>query len=155
MAAQDLSKFLHKGIADICPHKYVGLNNCAHFVGHALDIQLGILCNLTRKAEAGRASIRVNDIYNNLTTTGLWKNKPQLGKGQQMLIFVTSASHVNEDDVMNDNPHKHMGIVVGDSVYNYSNSHHKVVADSVQQFFDKCDAVYPEDDVTLYYGIVG
>ncbi len=154
MAAIDVSKFLHKGISDICPHKYVGLNNCAHFVGHALDIRLGILCNLTHKAESGRASIRVNDIYNNLMTTGLWKDRPQLAQGQQLLIFVTSAKHVDADDIMNDNPHKHMGIVVGSSVYNYSNSHHKVVADTVQHFFDKCDAVYPEDDVTLYYGIV-
>jgi hypothetical protein len=151
---QDLQKFLRKGIAAICPHKYVGHNNCAHFVGHVLGLQLGILCNLASKKENGRASIRVNDIYNNLLITGLWVDRPEVGKDQNLLIFVTSARNVNGQDMMNDSPYKHVGIFAGDKVYNYSNQHHKAVADSVDHFFKKCDHVYPEDDITLYYGIV-
>jgi hypothetical protein len=150
LSDQDLQKLWHKGIAAICPHKYVGENNCAHFVGHALGLQLGILCNLASKKEKGRASIRVNDIYNNLCLTGLWTERPQIGKNQNLLIFVTSARNVSAQDTMNDSPYKHVGILAGDRVYNYSNH----VADSIDHFFEKCDDVYPGDDITLYYGIV-
>jgi hypothetical protein len=77
-----------------------------------------------------------------------------IGSDKNLLIFVTSASHIDEFRVMDDNPHKHVGIVVGDKVYNYSNHHQRVVAETVDAFFKKCDAVYPEEDVTLYYGVV-
>jgi hypothetical protein len=149
----DLQEYVHKGIADICPHRYVGHNNCAHFVGHVLELQLGILCNLSLQHEEGRASIRVNDIYNNLYDTGLWSARPQVGPNQSLLIFVTSAKNVSRDDMMNDSPFKHVGIFVGDRAYNYSNHYHQVVCDTVDQFFEKCDAVYPGDDITLYYGV--
>jgi hypothetical protein len=154
VSVQELEGYVSKGIKLICPHKYVGKNNCAHFVGHALDLQLGILCNLTHKHEKGRASVRVNDIYNNLRLTGLWKDKPPVSQDQALLIFVTSASNVDGNDIMSDNPDKHIGVVSGDKVYNYSNHHKKVVSDTVDSFFDKCDNAYPQDDVTLYYGIV-
>ena len=39
-------------------------------------------------------------------------------------------------------------------VYNYSNMHHRVVLDTVSQFFDKCDQAYVGDDISLYYGVM-
>lgn len=153
-SVQELEGYVSKGIKLICPHKYVGKNNCAHFVGHALDLQLGILCNLTQKKEKGRASVRVNDIYNNLRLTGLWKDRPPVSQGQALLIFVTSAGNVDGNDIMNDNPYKHIGIFSGAKVYNYSNHHKKVASDTVDTFFEKCNNDYPQDDVTLYFGIV-
>jgi hypothetical protein len=153
-AVHELQAYLHKGIVKICPHKYVGQNNCAHFVGHVLGLQIGMLCNLSHKCESGRASIRVNDIYNNLNKTGPWVQRPQVTPNQSLLIFVTSAKNVSKDDMMNDNPYKHVGIFAGDRAYNYSNHHHQVVCDTVDGFFKKCDAVYPGDDITLYYGVV-
>jgi hypothetical protein len=151
----DLHKLLGKEISTICPHKYVGKNNCAHFVGHALALQLGILCNLSRKKEDGRATIRVDDIYNNLDDTGIWEDRPATTGNQNLLIFVTSASNVDDNDMMNDNPYKHIGIAIGDNVYNYSNHHKKVVSETVKQFFKKCDDDYPQNDVKLFYGVVG
>jgi hypothetical protein len=155
----DLKKLVGKEISTICPHKYVGANNCAHFVGHALGVQIGILCNLVskknNKQDEGRASIRVNDIYNDLDDTGRWESRPEIAGNQNLLIFVTSAKNLNSDeDVMNDNPYKHIGIFAEDKVYNYSNAHQMVAADTVDEFFKKCDDVYPQKDVTLYYGIV-
>jgi hypothetical protein len=150
------AKSLHlgKNIAAICPHKYVGKNNCAHYVGHVLGLDLGTLCNLTTKKQAGRASIRVNEVFNNLERTGLWKDRPHVVKGERLLIFVTSAKHVDEIGVMNDHPEKHVGLLAGDKIYNYSNAHHRVVADTIKHFFDKCDSSYVGDDITLYYGVV-
>ena len=123
-----------------------------------MGLQIGILCNLVpkrnNKEDEGRASIRVNDIYNDLDDTGLWASRPKPVGNQNLLIFVTSAKNLNSDeDVMNDNPFKHIGIFVEDKVYNYSNEHKRVVADTVDEFFTKCDNVYPQNDVTLYYGI--
>jgi hypothetical protein len=150
----DFVKYLNKGIADICPHKYVGQNNCAHFVGHALDLQVGLLCNLVRRADSGRASIRVNDIYNNIKLKGLWSQRPKLAADQNLLIFVTSQGNFDAKGCMGDSPYKHIGVVAGEKVYNYSNHHHKVMADSIKHFYDKCNDSYPADDITLYYGLV-
>jgi hypothetical protein len=154
MTERNLELYLGKNIAAICPFKYVGKNNCAHYVGHVLNLQIGILCSLTRRKQPGRASIRVNDIYNSLTSRGLWSKKPVIGGDQNLLVFITSASHVNTVGLMNDNPQKHIGIFVGDKVYNYSNTHHRVVADTVDAFFAKIDAEYDDDDIALYYGVV-
>src|SRR5262249_23275068 len=66
-----------------------------------------------------------------------------------------SRSHINRADLMNDNPQKHVGLLVENRVYNYSNHNHKVVADTVDTFFSKCDCVYDGDDISLYYGVVG
>ena len=154
MAAENTELYLGKSIVAICPHKYVGKNNCAHYVGHVLELTLGTLCNLSRKVEPGRASIRVNEVYNALDTRGKWSDKPHLAEGQTMLAFVTAASHVDANGTMNDNPQKHIGILVGDKIYNYSNSHQKVVADPVDAFLAKFDAVYDGDDISLFYGVV-
>jgi len=104
--------------------------------------------------EAGRASIRVNEVFNSLEKTGLWKDRPHLVTGEELLAFVTSAKHVDELGIMNDHPEKHVGLLVGDKIYNYSNTHHRVVADTIKGFFDKCDSSYVGDDITLYYGVV-
>ena len=57
MTERNLELYLGKNIAAICPFKYVGKNNCAHYVGHVLNLQIGILCSLTRRKQPGRASI--------------------------------------------------------------------------------------------------
>ena len=154
MALDNKSLHLGKNITKICLFKYVGKNNCAHYVSHVLGLDYGTLCNLTTKKETGRVSIRVNEVFNNLEKTGLWKDRPHLSAGEQLLVFVTSAKHVDKIGTMNDHPEKHVGLLVGDKVYNYSNLHHRVVSDTIKQFFDKCDSSYVGDDITLYYGVV-
>jgi hypothetical protein len=150
-----LDALVGKNIVTICPHKYVGKNNCAHFVAHVLGLQDGVLCNLKTTKEKDRVAIRVNEIYNSLADTGLWTQKPHIREDQNLLIFVTSAKHIDANDRMNDHPQKHVGIYVGDKVYNYSNGHHRVVRETVEHFFQKCDAAYDGEDITLYYGVVG
>jgi hypothetical protein len=115
---------------------------------------MGTLCNLTKKKEHGRASIRVNEIYNDLDDTGAWADKPHLKAGEYLLVFITSSKHVNGLDLMNDHPQKHVGILIGDKVYNYSNPHHRVEAEPIDHFFSKCDNAYDGDDISLYYGVV-
>jgi hypothetical protein len=146
--------YLGKDIVAICPHKYVGKNNCAHYVGHVLGLTFGTLCNLSRKVEKGRASIRVNEVYNALSSRGKWSDKPHLREGETLLVFVTAAKHVDSNGIMSDHPQKHIGILSGDKIYNYSNSHHKVVADTVDAFLAKFDSIYDGDDISLFYGVV-
>jgi hypothetical protein len=56
--------------------------------------------------------------------------------------------------MMDDYQQKHVGIYFTGPVYNYSNMHHKVIADaSVNAFYKKIDNVYSGDDITLYYGV--
>jgi hypothetical protein len=61
-----LKGYLGKHIKDICPLEYVGTNNCAHFVAHAIGIRVGMLCDQKHasyiKSNSLAVSIRVNEI---------------------------------------------------------------------------------------------
>ena len=114
MALDNKSLHLGKNIKAICPYKYVGKNNCAHYVSHVLGVDYGTLCNLGTNKATGRASIRVNEVFNNLENTGLWKDRPHVAGGEHLLVFVTSAKHVNRIGIMNDHPERHVGLLVCD-----------------------------------------
>ena len=150
----DLQKLVGKTISDICANKFASpaQNHCAHFVGHALGITLGVLCG-DMKFETKRtgASIRCDELYNNLQQTGPWAKKP--AKSDRLLIFVISSRHMTNGVMMNV-PQKHVGIHFGGSVYNFSNAHHKVVVDTtVDAFHKKFKNLYHGGDISLYYGV--
>ncbi len=149
-----LQGYVGKSIADICT---TGLtsptqNHCAHFVSHALGIQLGMLCgDMAYKTRHTGASIRCDELYNRLAQTGPWDERPAASDG--LLIFVLSASHVINGTMMNV-PQKHVGIYCYGQVYNFSNTQHKVVADpSVEVFHKKFKLTYAGNDISLFYGV--
>jgi hypothetical protein len=149
-----LQAYVGKTIAEICPNAFTAptQNHCAHFVSHALGLQLGMLCgDMAYKTRHSGTSIRCDELYNKLSDTGPWDDKLMARDG--MLIFVLAAKNVVKGVMMNV-PQKHVGIYAGGKVYNFSNNQHMVVADpSVETFHKKFKLIYAGNDISLFYGI--
>ena len=150
-----LRTYVNKSMGDICLNGFTdpGQNHCAHFVSHVLNIQYGTLCNvMTTGPRAQSATIRVNEIYNRLTTKGTWASQPSNADG--LLIFVTSARNVSAANIMAAVSRKHVGIHHSGKVFNFANMQHKVVEETVAEFHTRIQAVYSADnDVSLFYGV--
>ncbi|MCL2076701.1 MAG: hypothetical protein FWH15_09775 [Betaproteobacteria bacterium] len=153
-ALASLEGYVGKSIGDICGNKYISAqSHCAHFVGHALGIQLGLICgDMAYKTRKTGASIRVDEIYNQLASRGKWEDKPASGDG--LLIFVISATEVR-NGVMTDFSQKHVGIHFGGKVFHYSNGQKKVVVESsVDVFHNTFKRTYSRSkDVSLFFGV--
>jgi hypothetical protein len=88
-----LSSFLSKNILQICHNKYNPKNNCAHFVGHVLGIEVGVNCFNVAPALGSKPgfTIRVDDLFNLwCPDKGLWSNKP--AAVQDCLFFIRSRA---------------------------------------------------------------
>ena len=86
-----------KTVPQFCNCGYVDMhqNHCAHFVSHVLDIEVGLLCGSMAWATRGRGvSLRVNQVFNSLTTRGRWDDASQLPAAvancNAFLLFATS-----------------------------------------------------------------
>jgi hypothetical protein len=149
-----LSAYVGKPIADICSNGFSSpsQNHCAHFVSHALDLQIGMLCgDMTWATKKTGASIRCDELFNGLSATGPWEEKPEVDDG--LLIFVLSARNVLNGRMLN-TPQKHVGIFFSGQVFNFSNGQHKVVIDvSVEAFHNKFKHSYAGNDISLFYGV--
>lgn len=149
-----LLAYVGKPIADICSNGFSSSsqNHCAHFVSHALDIQIGMLCgDMAWATKKTGASIRCDELFNGLSTTGSWDDKPAVDDG--LLIFVLSARNVLNGMMLNV-PQKHVGIHYSGQVFNFSNGQHKVVVDpSVEAFHNKFKHSYAGSDISLFYGV--
>ncbi|SRR5579872_1029836 len=151
----DLDGLIGKPIQDICSLGYSDSseNHCAHFVSHALEIQCATLCGDMKSATRHQgATIRVHELFNNLNGRGAWEDRPE--KAPALLIFVTAAANVHQGQMRNV-PQKHVGIFYQNSVYNYSNTLHRVVRDAtVDLFHDKFKRAYRGPNVSLFYGMI-
>jgi hypothetical protein len=151
----ELLAYVNKPISDVCFNDFSSAdqNHCAHFVSHALNIQIGMLCgDMAFKTKKTGGSIRCDEIYNGLRSKGPWSEKPDADNG--LLIFVLSAKNISQGRMQNV-PQKHVGIHFMGQVFNFSNSQHKVVVDSsVEVFHNKFKKIYAGNDISLFYGVV-
>lgn len=151
-----LQSHVGRSISDICDNGFdaASQSHCAHFVGHALGLQIGCLCGdmkfATRHTGAG---MRCNELFNALPRTGRWDDLQNPPDG--VLVFVLSARYMT-DGRMPNIANKHVGIHHGGRIFNYSNTRREVVSDpSVSAFHAKFRSQYRSDgqDITLYYGL--
>ncbi len=159
----DIKKNLGMNIGKICQFsiaKNNSENHCAHYVSHIMGYELaGATCkNATwgdkQKPPKG-ATIRVNDLFSASPVTDLFVNKP--AALTECLIFVTLSSNLKKVGCtleMGTHPKKHVGILVEGKVWNYSNTHNKVVADIPALFQSKFSNAYKTTGATVefYYG---
>jgi hypothetical protein len=146
---QQLSAYLGRCIADICPNGYTNDadNHCAHFVGHALGYRFGLTCQMMGTARGASASLRVQEIFPRCPKVGVWSLRP--ASLAPCLVFITRASNVNlAGKVMANVPRKHIGIFLDGFVWHYSNSQRKVVRQTPAQF----SLHYPSPDNAMFYG---
>jgi len=138
-----LDTFVGKPIKDICG-KYDNAsekNNCAHFVGHALEFRLSgaALCSNVAGSLYGYADrargfcIRVDQIYNSLSNRGLW---PAVQPISPCIAVATIQSNLTDSGscLIGDNPRKHIGVFTAGLIYNYSNTQKKVIKSSIAHF---------------------
>jgi hypothetical protein len=155
VSLNDLQGYVGKSIGQICNNGFALTSqfHCAHVVSHILDIRMATLCgDLTYDTRRTGATIRCDELYNGLVRKGLWDQKPTPDNG--LLIFCTAARNVNAGGHMMNVRQKHVGIYYSGMVFNYSNARQKVVADrSVEAFFNKLNAIYDGDDISLFYGV--
>jgi hypothetical protein len=108
-----------------------------------------------RQGPVGGATLRVNDLFAQSPEVGLLSSKP--ASLTECLVFVTLASNITSITgtlKMGDHPKKHVGILTGGRVWNYSNTGQKVVAESLANFQAKFNTQYATAGTTVqyYYG---
>lgn len=99
--------------------------------------------------------MRVERIFNQSIATGVWSDRPV--HMTACLIFVTVSSNIRKDGVrylMLNSPKKHIGIFINGTIWHYSNSQNKVVADPEKIFIGKFARAYRTagNTVNFYYG---
>ncbi len=147
-----LDGFVGKGMKDICGNGFsdAGQNHCAHFVSHALGLQVGYLCSQMKKGPAPGASIRCDELFNGIASRGAWSDDKAAKNA--ILVFVTDAGNV-QGNIMAQVPRKHVGIVWAGAVYNYGNTLQAVRKEaSVADFLTRMKGAYHKDsNVSLFY----
>ena len=154
--AVSLNSFVGKGMSEICPSSYADTSNnhCAHFVGHALNITVGLTCHgmTTKKKRKGeRASLRVHEIFAACATVAEYDSATMAAyKG---LMFVSGTSNFrtkNGRTELRNVPKKHIGVLLNGTVWHYSNSRNRVVTQTPTQFIKH----YRGQKNALWYGSI-
>lgn len=156
-----LSKFEGKGPSDFCSTGLVtpDQNHCAHFVCHALSLKVGRpLCgDLKFSTRHTGVTMRVDDVFNYCTVEGFFdadgvRPAPMTSTNAFFVVATIKSNLENRGGAifMKDHPRKHIGIWLGDSVWNFSNGHHKVVRDKADAFFKKMRHAYGAGTTFLY-----
>jgi len=144
-----LSGYLGKSIADICPNGCTDetASHGAHFVAHVLGYRFGVTCQMAGTAKGAAASLRVQDLFPRCPQIGVWSLRPS--SMTTCLVFITRASNVNlAARVIASVPRQHVGLLVNGFVWHYSNRHRKVVRQTPAQF----STCYAAPDNAMFYG---
>jgi hypothetical protein len=145
----DLDALLGQNISQICGNGYDAPNDnhCAHFVSHAASYAFGTTCRSMKAGTQPGATIRVQELFARCPVVGRWDDRP--ASLLTCLVFVTAAGNVRIKQHQMDNvPRKHVGIFISGTIWHYSNSQHKVVTQTPEQFIHH----YPGSDIALFYG---
>jgi len=146
-----LTTYLGRHIKQVCPNEFNndGDNHCAHLVSHIMRYRFGVTCRVMGKANAAGANIRVQEIFPKCPTVGAWASRPS--SVINCLAFITNPSNVDlAHKVFNNVPRKHVGIYFGGVIWHYSNSQHRVIKQTPEQFSHH----YPSPDNAMFYGIL-
>jgi hypothetical protein len=135
--AKELDGYINKNISDICGCSYVndGDNHCAHFVCHVTELTFGLTCfGMTGKGSKSESgNLRVQEVFPKCQRVGKWSDKP--AEITQGFIFVTQAGNVDLKAKKIDNvPRKHIGIFIGQDVWQYKNRFKHVIKQTPEVF---------------------
>ena len=148
----DLDSFLGKNIDQICGNGFVApdINHCAHFVAHALNLDLGHTCRKQMGGHKPGAALRVQELFAECPEVGVWQVR---ANDKPVLAFVTAKANVNLGQKQMANvPKKHVGIFSGGRIFHYSNGTDKVVADTPEDFHRKFKTTYRDPNLGMWFG---
>lgn len=164
VATPGLDRYVGKSVEDFCEFHYGKIdddeNHCAHFVCHAVGIQVGRTCESLLEwkqksanikagmlATAKGYTVRVNELYNSLTDKGDWAKK----NADPCLIFATLPSNITSDrSTMGSQPRKHVGYFASGTVWHYGNTDDEVKKDPIDFFQQKFKNNYGATVIFLY-----
>ena len=147
----EMEGYVNQNISRICGCSFHdnNLNHCAHFVCHVTELNFGYTCFAITGAgsHATSANVRVHEVFARCRRVGRWADKPaDLVNG---FIFVTKASNVNIATRTMDNvPRKHIGIFIGQDVWQYKNAVQHVVKQTPTVFSQH----YSGSGYAIFYG---
>jgi hypothetical protein len=150
LSVAQLDSWLGKSMTDICLNGYDTPtdNHCAHFVSHAAALNFGYTCkHHTGKQNAG-ANLRVHEVFAQCPSA---RQIQECSSTLTGLIFVSGAANFASRGgrtVLANVPKKHIGFLLGGSVWHYSNSQHRVVKQPMSQFLFH----YPGQTNALWLG---
>jgi len=146
---QQLDSYLGKSMAAICQNGYTTSTDrhAAHFVSHVFGYNFGITCQMMGNGLAPGATIRLQDLFSQCKSAGVWSLRPtSLSK---CLVLITRASNVNlAAKSVSNTPRKHLGIYMNGFIWHYSSSRQQVIRETPSQFKQH----YPSPDNAMFYG---
>ena len=136
LTLEQLDSWLDKGMKDICLNGYSNEadNHCAHFVAHALNLNFGYTCHNHVGGTQPGANLRVHEIFARCPTTS---QISQCGGGLTGIIFVSGQRNFSTSGgtaTLANVPKKHVGLLLNDTVWHYSNTQNKVIKQPMSQF---------------------
>lgn len=143
----NLDGCLGKTVDDFCG-KYGkvgdGINHCAHFVSHVLELRIpnaGLCSNVGSNEESKWEykdrmkgfCVRVNQVFNSCNNRAYWDGK---SAPATCLIVATIQANIESKTplTIGSMTTKHIGFLVGDQVYHYSNTQDKVIKMPASEF---------------------
>lgn len=153
MLKAQLEGLIGKSITQICDNNFHNhaANHCAHFVSHVTQLTFDFNCKSFQGGSNPGANIRVHEIFAQCPKVGTIDAAPT---NSDFLIFVTDVAHVDiANKRMTNVPRKHIGIVVDNMVYHYSNTGDKVVKWTIAKFHETFQRVYGGNQ-GLFYGLI-
>ena len=139
LGSLSLNSFINKSMSEICPsgHANTADNHCAHFVGHTLNITVGLTCHgmmSKRKRKGEAASLRVHVIFDACPTVSEYEDAMANSRG---LMFVSGTNNFRTKSgktTLRNIPKKHIGVFLNGTVWHYSNSRNKVITQTPDEF---------------------
>jgi len=118
-----------------------GINHCAHFVCHVLGLRIpgAALCSNVGDstytyADRGKGfCVRVNQVFNSCQNRAFWDGQPATGT---CLIIATIEANIESRSplTIGQMSRKHIGFLIGDQVYHYSNTQDQVIKQPASEF---------------------
>ncbi|MCC6143756.1 MAG: hypothetical protein IT368_08105 [Candidatus Hydrogenedentes bacterium] len=140
-----ISAFCRNGVIDD------RTNHCAHYVCHALGLDIGFTCRNWRGGSHPGAGLRVHEIFAACPRVEAGNASPPPGP---CLVFVTRPENVDlPHKRMRNVPRKHVGIFSAGQVFHYDNNQNQVVCQPITDFLACFQQRYGPGQA-LYYGSV-
>ena len=135
-----LDSYLNKNISEICFNGYTNNadNHCAHFVCHVLGLNFGMTCDQLvskRQRQYSGANVRVHEVFAQCLDVMEIQSCPSSIEG---LVFISAPRNFEKNGklhpVLRNVSRKHIGLLLNDTVWHYSNIQDKVIKQAMSEF---------------------
>lgn len=149
-SSNDLDGFVGVHISRICGCGFHAdnENHCAHFACHVVGLNFGLTCRqMSGQGEhAESACIRVKQVFDHCRRVGAWSEKPAAILCGFIFVIAPGNINIRRHDMSNVQ-NKHVGIFIGNTIWQYKNALRMVVKQTPDEFSQHYGPGYG-----IYYG---